>query len=92
MKSSLAVPCFPGVGASALTGVGLFTPILMLINAFAMLAGAGGAPRVAISIGKKDNRTAEKNPWELLFSSYYHGSYTDLYFLYFCPTDADPFR
>ena len=50
----------PGVGASALTGVGLFTPILMLINAFAMLAGAGGAPRVAISIGKKDNRTAEK--------------------------------
>ena len=26
-----------GVGAAALTGVGLFTPILMLINAFAML-------------------------------------------------------
>ena len=50
----------PGVGASALTGVGLFTPILMLINAFAMLAGAGGAPRAAISMGKKDNRTAEK--------------------------------
>ena len=60
MKSSLAVPCFPGVGASALTGVGLFKPILMLINAFAMLAGAGAAPRVAISIGKKDNRTSEK--------------------------------
>ena len=38
----------------------LFTPILMLINAFAMLAGAGGAPRAAISMGKKDNRTAEK--------------------------------
>ena len=60
MKSSLAVSCFPGVGASALTGGGLFTPILMLINAFAMLAGAGGAPRAAISMGKKDNRTAEK--------------------------------
>ena len=29
----------PGIGAEALTGVGLFTPILMLINAFAMLAG-----------------------------------------------------
>ena len=27
----------PEIGASALTGVGLFTPILMLINAFAML-------------------------------------------------------
>lgn len=49
-----------GVGAAALTGVGLFTPILMLINAFAMLAGSGGAPRAAISMGKKDNKTAEK--------------------------------
>ena len=50
----------PGVGASALTGVGLFTPILMLINAFAMMAGSGGAPRAAISMGSKDNDTAEK--------------------------------
>lgn len=50
----------PGVGAAALTGVGLFTPILMLINAFAMLAGAGGAPRAAISMGRKENETAEK--------------------------------
>ena len=33
-----------GIGAAALTGVGLFTPILMLLNAFAMLIGAGGAP------------------------------------------------
>lgn len=49
-----------GVGAAALTGVGLFTPILMLINAFAMLAGSGGAPHAAISMGKKDNKTAEK--------------------------------
>lgn len=48
------------VGANALTGVGLFTPILMLINAFAMLAGAGGAPRAAISMGAKDHATAEK--------------------------------
>ncbi len=50
----------PEIGASALTGVGLFTPILMLINAFAMLAGAGGAPRAAISMGQKDPKTAEK--------------------------------
>ena len=49
----------PGIGASALTGVGLFTPILMLINAFAMLAGSGGAPRAAIYMGKKDNETAQ---------------------------------
>ncbi|MEE1030600.1 MAG: MATE family efflux transporter, partial [Ruminococcus sp.] len=50
----------PDVGASALTGVGLFVPILMLINAFAMLAGSGGAPLAAISMGKKDNDHAEK--------------------------------
>lgn len=48
------------VGATALTGVGLFTPILMLINAFAMLAGAGGAPLAAIRMGRKENNIAEK--------------------------------
>ncbi len=50
----------PEVGDSALTGVGLFVPILMLINAFAMLAGAGGAPRAAIAMGKGDKDLAEK--------------------------------
>ena len=50
----------PGIGAAALTGVGLFAPILMLINAFAMLSGSGGAPRAAIFMGKRDNETAEK--------------------------------
>lgn len=50
----------PEVGASALTGVGLFVPILMLINAFAMLAGAGGAPLASIAMGKKDINRAEK--------------------------------
>ena len=40
-----------GIGAAALTGVGLFTPILMLLNAFAMLIGSGGAPRTAIAMG-----------------------------------------
>lgn len=50
----------PDVGASALTGVGLFTPILMLLTAFAMLIGSGGAPRAAIAMGQKDKDTAEK--------------------------------
>ena len=50
----------PEIGGTALTGVGLFTPILMLITAFAMLAGAGGAPRAAIAMGKGDNETAER--------------------------------
>ena len=50
----------PDAGASALTGVGLFLPILMMINAFAMLAGSGGAPRAAIAMGKKDLESARK--------------------------------
>ena len=49
-----------GIGAAALTGVGLFTPILMLLNAFAMLIGAGGAPRTAIAMGQGDKGQAEK--------------------------------
>lgn len=49
----------PGIGAMALTGVGLFSPILMLITAFAMMAGSGGAPRVAIAMGRGDKEEAE---------------------------------
>ncbi len=50
----------PEIGGLALTGVGLFTPILMLITAFAMMAGAGGAPRAAIAMGQGDKEKAEK--------------------------------
>ena len=50
----------PEFGGAALTGVGLFTPILMLITAFAMMAGAGGAPRAAIAMGQGDKDKAEK--------------------------------
>ena len=50
----------PEVGAQALTGVGLFTPILMLITAFALFSGAGGAPRAAIFMGRGDRESAEK--------------------------------
>ena len=50
----------PGIGAAALTGVGLFTPILMMINAFAMFAGSGGAPKASIFFGAKENEKAEK--------------------------------
>ena len=50
----------PEIGGAALTGVGLFTPILMLITAFAMMAGSGGAPRAAISMGAGNKDRAEK--------------------------------
>ncbi len=50
----------PDIGGDALTGVGLFTPILMLLTAFAMLAGSGGAPLAAIAMGKGDREKAER--------------------------------
>jgi len=50
----------PEIGGAALTGVGLFSPILMLITAFAMMAGSGGAPRAAIAMGQGDKDRAEK--------------------------------
>ena len=50
----------PEVGGTALTGVGLFTSILMLLTAFAMLCGSGGAPKAAIAMGQGDQDTAEK--------------------------------
>ena len=50
----------PEIGGAALTGVGLFTPILMLLTAFAMLAGAGGAPRAAIAMGQGNKEKAEQ--------------------------------
>ena len=50
----------PDIGASALTGVGLFAPILMLIGAFAMMVGSGGAPRTAIAMGQGNREEAER--------------------------------
>ena len=35
-------------------------PVLMMVTAFAMLIGSGGAPRAAIYMGKGDNETAER--------------------------------
>ena len=50
----------PEIGGAALTGVGLCSPITMLITAFAMMAGSGGAPRAAIAMGQGDKERAEK--------------------------------
>lgn len=49
-----------GVGATALTGVGVTFPVIMLIAAFAALIGFGGAPRASIAMGKGKNEQAEE--------------------------------
>jgi len=49
----------PDVGALALTGVGVCMPFIMVITAFAMLIGSGGAPRASITMGEKNPSQAE---------------------------------
>lgn len=48
------------IGAVALTGLGVATPIIIIVSAFSSLIGMGGAPRAAIMMGKKENETAEE--------------------------------
>ena len=50
----------PEVGSLALTGVGVCMPLIMIVSAFAALAGGGGAPRASIYMGKGQNDNAEK--------------------------------
>jgi len=48
------------IGSVALAGVGVCGPIITLISSFAYLAGAGGAPLLAMRLGEKDKNGAEK--------------------------------
>ncbi len=50
----------PEVGDMALTGLGLCLPVIMIVTAFSLLIGAGGAPRASIAMGKGDTALAEK--------------------------------
>ena len=47
-------------GELAMAGVGIVTPIIMLVSAFSALIGFGGSPLTAIKMGEKDNDGAEK--------------------------------
>ena len=50
----------PEVGALALTGLGLCSPIILVVSAFAAFAGNGGAPLAAIELGKGDREKASE--------------------------------
>lgn len=49
-----------GVGADALTGVGVTMPLILAISAFAALVSMGGAPRASIMLGRGDKEGAEQ--------------------------------
>lgn len=48
------------VGATALTGVGICFPLIMIISAFAALVAMGGAPKASILMGQGNKEGAEK--------------------------------
>lgn len=50
----------PEVGALALTGIGVCTPIIIIVSAFAALVSMGGAPRASIEMGRGDRDAAER--------------------------------
>ncbi|MBQ3567382.1 MAG: MATE family efflux transporter [Anaerotignum sp.] len=50
----------PQTGQLSLTGLGVCMPLIMLVSAFAALAGMGGAPRASIMLGRGDKDEAEK--------------------------------
>ena len=60
MVDRMYIGHLPGVGANALTGVGVTFPIIMAISAFAALVSMGGAPRASIMLGKGMKGEAEK--------------------------------
>ncbi|HBF39156.1 MAG TPA: MATE family efflux transporter [Firmicutes bacterium] len=50
----------PGIGAEALTGVGITLPLIMAITAFSSLISMGGAPMACIRMGRGEPEEAEK--------------------------------
>lgn len=62
----------PGIGARALTGVGVALPVITILSAFAGLFGQGGAPLFSIARGRGDEEQAGRimgNSMTLLLTS-----------------------
>ncbi len=51
----------PGDGAIALTALGVCAPLLLIVSAFALLIGGGGAPLAAMALGRGQPEDAGKN-------------------------------
>jgi Na+-driven multidrug efflux pump len=60
MVDRIYIGHIPENGDLALTGLGLCFPVLMIVTAFAQLIGGGGAPLVAIHMGKGEKEEAER--------------------------------
>lgn len=60
MVDRMYIGHIPEIGGDALTGVGVTAPLLIIISAFSVLVGIGGAPRASIKMGQKDDKGAEE--------------------------------
>ena len=60
MVDRMYIGHIPVVGATALTGLGVTMPIILMVSAFATLASMGGAPRASIMMGKGRTDEAER--------------------------------
>ena len=53
----------PGIGATALTGVGVCMPLIMIVSAFAALVGYGGAPQGFNFHGQEGRGYRRRRSW-----------------------------
>ena len=60
MVDRMYIGAIEGIGAYALTGMGLTLPIITLITAFSSLFGTGGAPLASIKLGEGKPEAAQK--------------------------------
>lgn len=60
MVDRMYIGHIPEVGATALTGLGVTMPVIMLVSAFATLTSMGGAPRTSIMMGRGKSEDAER--------------------------------
>lgn len=60
MVDRIYIGSIEGVGAYALTGMGITLPIITLISAFSSLFGTGGAPLASIRLGENKREDAER--------------------------------
>lgn len=58
------------VGGLAITGLGIDFPLMLVLQAFGMIVGAGAAARTSIYIGSKDVSSAEKVLTNALFLTF----------------------
>lgn len=84
MVDRIYIGHIPGVGAAALTGLGITFPVIILIAAFAGLFGFGGAPRASIEMGRGKNDSAEQIMGNSFFALVLAGVILSIVFFIFC--------